>query len=156
MKLNFLNTMAVFAIVFAFTACNNDDDQNQNENTINYNELSDDCKTVIETHFPDATVILIEKKNVPDSDGTVYEVKLNNGMEIDFSADCAWTDIDGNNQRIPDALIPEAILSYVQTNYPSSVFIKGIDKEAFGYEVELSNNIDLIFDPNGEFVRIYP
>lgn len=153
--MNILKPILAAGILFSFTACNNDDDS-QNETILDYNELSETCKTIIETHFPEATVILVERKNVPDSDGTVYEVKLNNGMEIDFNAECNWTDIDGNNQRIPYALISEAIVSYVQTNYPEPIFIKGIDKESFGFEVELSNGVDLIFDTNGEFVRIDP
>ncbi len=153
MKNNFLKFLTIIPLSFLFTACNNDDDQNNQEVVINYSELSESCKNVIETHFPDVTVTRVEKKNVPDTDGTVYEVKLSNGMEIDFTAECDWTDIDGNNQQIPYALVPETILTYVQTNYPST-FIEGIDKEPFGYEVELSNNLDLIFNSNGEFVRI--
>lgn len=146
--------MAVFAVFFSFTACNNDDDQNNTETVIDYAELSETCKSIVETHFPDSTVLLVEKKNVPDTDGTVYEVKLDNGMEIDFTNDCTWTDIDGNNQQIPYALVPEPILTYVQTHYQAPIFIEGIDKEPFGYEVELSNDLDLIFNSDGEFVRI--
>ncbi len=154
MKSNFLKTIAAVVILYAFTSCNNDDDQSNNETVIDYSELAESCKTVIETHFSSATAIRVEKKNIPDSDGTVYEVKLSNGMEIDFTAECSWTDIDGNNQQIPYALVPEAILLYVQTNYPAPTFIEGIDKETFGYEVELSNDLDLIFNSDGTFVRI--
>lgn len=153
MKIPFFKILFAFSMLAFLTACSNDDDS-PNETVINYSELSENCKSVIETHFPETTVVLVERKNIPDSDGTVFEVKLNNGMEIDFDAECNWTDIDGNNQRIPYALIRENIVFYVQTNYPEPIFIKGIDKESFGFEVELSNDLDLIFDTNGEFVRI--
>lgn len=153
MKMNILKPILAAGILFSFTACNNDDDNNQ-EVIIDYTELSENCKSFVETHFPENTVVSVEKKNAPDSDGTLYEVRLNNGMEIDFSAECVWTDIDGNHQPIPNALIPAAILTYVQENYPSPLFIEGIDKEPYGYQVEISNDIDLKFDAEGTFIRI--
>lgn len=153
MKLNFLNTALVAGILFSFTACNNDDDNN-NETIIDYSELSENCQSFISTHFPDATVIHVERNNFPDSDGTIYEVRLNNGMEIDFSAECVWTDIDGNHQPIPTAFIPAQILTYVQENYPAPLFIEGIDKEHYGYQVEISNDIDLKFNTEGTFIGI--
>ncbi len=154
MKANFLKSLALITTLFLFAACNNDDDQNNNETVIDYSELSEACKTTIETHFPNATATRVEMKNVPDSDGTVYEVNLSNGFEIDFDAECVWTDIDGNHQQVPDALIPDAILDYVQTHYPSPLFIEGIDKEPYGYQVEISNDIDLKFNADGSFIGI--
>ncbi|WKL50535.1 PepSY-like domain-containing protein [Flavobacterium pectinovorum] len=62
-------------------------------------------------------------------------------------------DIDGNHQAIPAELIPEKINTYATANY-ANLFITSIDKEPTYIEVELSNNLELVFDLQGNFLRI--
>ncbi len=50
-------------------------------------------------------------------------------------------------------IILDAIAAYVQTNFPGPVIVK-IDKELFGYEIELLNDLELKFDKNGRLVNI--
>jgi len=45
-----------------------------------------------------------------------------------------------------------AIVSYVTNNYPS-VGINGIEREMNGFDIELTNDIDLVFNSEGGFVR---
>lgn len=151
--MNILKTIVAAGILFSFTACNNDDDNN-NEVIINFAELPEASRTLIESNFSGATANRIIKRNAADSDGTLYEVWLSNNFEIDFDANGIWTDIDGNMQQVPNALIPSAILTYTQTNYPKPLFIEGIDKESYGYQVEISNDIDLKFNADGTFIGI--
>lgn len=151
MKLNFL-TILTAGILFSFTACNNDDDNNETE--INFAELPEASRILIESNFTGTTASRVIKKNTPDTDGTLYEVWLNNNFEIDFDESGNWTDIDGNNQQVPNALIPEPILAYTQTNYPSPLFIEVIDKEPYGYQVEISNDVELKFNSDGTFIGI--
>ena len=61
-------------------------------------------------------------------------------------------DIDGNGQEIPQGIVPETISTYVADNY-SELFITGIDTEGNGYEIDLSNDLDLHFDTEGNFVK---
>ncbi|SMC76113.1 PepSY-like domain-containing protein [Moheibacter sediminis] len=152
MKLIFLKTIVVAGILFSFTACNNDDDNN-NETNISLAELPEASRNLIESNFTGATANRVVRKNAADNDGTLYEVWLSNNFEIDFDTNGFWTDIDGNMQQVPNALIPEAILSYAQANY-SSFFIEGIDKETYGFQVEISNDVDLKFNADGTFIGI--
>ncbi|RAV30209.1 PepSY-like domain-containing protein [Sinomicrobium soli] len=151
MKQHFLKGMAIIGMVCAFIACSNDDDNN--DLIIDTGDLPEAGTALLATYFEGATVTRVELKNRADADGTLYEVSLSNGFEIDLDADGNWTDIDGNNRQVPDGLVPEAILAYTREHYPSPVFIEGIDKEVSGYEVDLSNNTDLLFDTDGNFIR---
>lgn len=82
-----------------------------------------------------------------------YEVILTNGTEITFDRDGNWKNVEvGGNATIPSAFIPSQIADYVRANM-SGKKIVGIEKERSGYEVELSNGIDMKFDKNGQFVR---
>ena len=49
---------------------------------------------------------------------------------------------------VPEALVPQAIAQYVASNFPDAVVTK-IDKERFGYEIELSNDLELKFNKAG-------
>lgn len=144
-----------FTAVLSFTAlsCSDDDNKKTNETVINAAQLPQAARDFIAAHFAGVTYTRIEKDAIPDDDGSVYDVYLSNGFEIDFDVNGNWTDIDGNNQAIPTAIIPIPIADYVTANYTGTAITK-IEIESYGYEVELSNGIDLIFDTNGNFIRI--
>ena len=151
MNFNFLKSIAAMTALFTFVACNNDDDGN-NGARIGYADLPETSKSLIATNFSGAEAKSVTKKDVPDTDGTVYEVHLKNNYEIDFNAQGDLTDISGNDQKLPDGVVPPAILQYVADNYPSDVYIDEMDTEPFGYEVELSNDVELYFDMDGNFI----
>ncbi|WP_394774159.1 PepSY-like domain-containing protein [Flavobacterium sp.] len=129
------------------------DGDNHNEVVVNPTTLPATAQTFLSTHFPAVTVILAEKQNNASINGSIYDVSLSNGFEIDFDINGNWIDIDGNNQAIPVALIPEKIRTYVTSNYPNQ-FVTSIDNERTYTEIELSNNLELVFDLQGNFLRI--
>jgi len=150
MKKMFL--MALAAIGLMGAACS-DDDTNGTETVIQATELPQAARTFVETHFPGITYTRVEKQSRADRDGSIYDVHLSNGFEIDFTAEGTWTDIDGNNQAVPAGILPASIAQYVTANYASQS-VTTIEIERHGYDVELSNDVDLVFNANGEFVRI--
>lgn len=150
-KLTWLAAVLMTGSALTFMACDKDDPI---ETTTSYAELPQAGKTMIETHFGVNTVASITRKNNADTDGSLYEVRLTSGIEIDLDKDGNWTDIDGNNQKLPDALIPSPILNYVTKQYPAPLFIEGIDKEPYGYQIDLSNDLDLKFNTEGAFIGL--
>ncbi|MCO5248666.1 MAG: PepSY-like domain-containing protein [Chitinophagales bacterium] len=150
MKSHFFKIIVLATFIFSFIACKKDGTA---QTPTNNNNIPNTSQTIISEYFPNAKIIKIEKKITPDNDGTVYEIKLDNGFEIEFDANGKVTDIDGNHQRIPDGLLPKNILEYVQAHYPN-LFIVEVDYETYGYEIELNNDIDLHFDSNGNFQSV--
>lgn len=129
------------------------DGDNDNEIVVDGNTLPDAAKAFLSTHFPLATIRLVEKEYSARPNGSVYDVTLSNGFEIDFDANGNWTEIDGNRTSVPAAIIPERIQAYIALQYPALSIVK-IDKEHTGYDVELSNDLDLLFSLQGDFIRI--
>lgn len=150
MKKIILTGFIALSLLFSTTSCDNDDDR---ETIINAADLPAQVGTFVTAYFPNATYLTIKKQNRADNDGSIYDVFLTNGFEIDFDAAGNWIDIDGNHQAIPVELIPEKISTYVTDNYPG-LFVTSIDNEPSYIDVELSNNLDLIFDKQGNFLRI--
>ena len=148
MKKLFLFALAAFSLIAV--SCSDDDNK---ETVINAAQLPEAARLFAEAHFPGATFTRVEQQSVAGSDGSIYDTRLSNGFEIDFDAEGNWTDIDGNSQTVPNAIVPQAILDYVAANYASST-VTTIEIENHGYDIELSNGTDLVFNENGEFIRV--
>ncbi|MBE8728032.1 PepSY-like domain-containing protein [Flavobacterium hungaricum] len=150
MKRILLSGFIALSLLLTTTSCDNDDDH---DTVITAADLPAAATGFITAYFPNATYQSIKKQNKADSDGSIYDVYLTNGFDIDFDVNGNWVDIDGNYQAIPVELIPEKINAYVTTNYPN-LFVTSIDNETTSTEVELSNNLELVFDLQGNFLRI--
>lgn len=113
--------------------------------------LPEGAKTTIANNFK-ATVSLVK---IEKSLGHIseYDVVLNDGTEISFDRDGNWDNVETNNSKsVPSGMVPAKIREYVAKNQPSTRIV-GIDKERSGYDVELSNGVEMKFNRAGEFVR---
>lgn len=82
-----------------------------------------------------------------------YEVILDDGTEITFDKNGNWENVEVNvSKSVPSGFIPKAIADYVKKNQKGARIV-GIEKERNGYEIELSNGVDMKFDKNGGFLR---
>lgn len=105
-------------------------------------------------HFSGIAIRKVKvKKYATEAAQKKYEVKLINGVEVDFNSNGDWLEVDGNHQAIPNAILPKKIARYIKTNYPNSG-VEKIEKESTKYEVELLDGLDLEFDLHGNFLRI--
>ena len=100
------------------------------------------AKTFIQQSFPDAAIAFAER------DSNEYEVHLNDGTEITFDLKGNWDKVDCNFSPVPDEIVPQPIATYVEKNFPGVSIVK-IDKERYGYEVELANDLELKFNKQG-------
>ena len=117
----------------------------------NASDLPMAAQTVLKNNFKaSVSHIKIEKDFGKVSE---YDVILTDGSEITFDRNGNWKEIEvKSSSSIPSGLIPEAIAVYVKANQ-KKVKITGIEKNRSGYEVELSNGVEMKFDSNGKFLR---
>lgn len=109
------------------------------------------AQAFIKKTFPERTISYAKV----DRDGTskTYEVRLDDGTELEFDKKGNWDKVDCETKAVPASLVPATIANYVKGNFPGT-FIEKIDKERYGYEIELSNDLDLKFDKKGNLKRI--
>ena len=81
-----------------------------------------------------------------------YEVFLADGTEVEFDQSGAWTSVDCKSKAVPAAIVPEAIGRYVAENYPNLAIVQ-IERESYGYEIELSNDLDIQFDHDFKLIK---
>lgn len=117
----------------------------------NVSVLPQAAQTILSNNFKSkVSVIKIDKEIGRVSD---YEVILTDGSEITFDRNGNWKEIEvGLKSKVPSSLIPKGISDYVNKNMRGQKIV-GIEKERSGYDVELSNGIDMKFDKAGRFVR---
>lgn len=105
----------------------------------------------VKQHFPSATIVGVE----PDYDngGLEYDVYLSDGTQIDFDANNHWDQVESRAKGVPAFFIPKAIATYVRGNFQNMAIAK-INKEYYGYEIELANGLELNFDRSGRFMAM--
>lgn len=82
-----------------------------------------------------------------------YEVILTDGSEISFDKHGNWSDVEvGRTSSVPSAFILSPIAKFISANQ-NGAKVTGIEKKAYGYEVELSNGVDVRFSLKGKFLR---
>ncbi|WP_081212258.1 PepSY-like domain-containing protein [Salegentibacter sediminis] len=83
-----------------------------------------------------------------------FEVRLSNGIEIDFDENGNALEIDSKGEEsLPLEALPEKLAQYLQENYPDSQ-VKSWEKDRKAHEIELTNDVELEFNSEGEFVKI--
>lgn len=124
---------------------------NAQKTVITKTALPTNAQSFLRTHFSgQEPTYIIEDKEMFSKD---YKVQYADNIEVEFDGKGNWEEIDGNNKAIPINIIPEKIVSYVNTYFTNTVITK-IDKGAWGYEINLSNGLELEFNSKGNFIRI--
>lgn len=132
-------------------SCSKDNDD---DTQIDPTELPQAARTFVATHFEGLTIVKAEKDNNASANGSIYEVKLSNGTEVDFDINGEWTEVDCQTEAIPAsimALVPENISVYPSQKYPNSPIVQ-LEKEVSGYSIELTSGLDIYFDKEGNWL----
>lgn len=100
-------------------------------------------ETFVSTYFPQTEILIIKAED------DEYEAKLLDGTEISFNLSFEWTHVDCEDgtvyHAVPDELVPAQIAAYITTNFPNQQ-IEQIEKEPYGWEIELNNGQEIKFD----------
>lgn len=81
---------------------------------------------------------------------TDYDVRLVNGTTIEFNNSGKWTSVDCKSREVPEGLVTKTIRNYIQKNYADVKIVK-VKKKSSGYEIGLSDGVDLKFNLLGQF-----
>ena len=135
----------IAVITISLTACAD------RQHLIEYSDLPAQAQTFIKTYFNLSDVSYIESER--EGLHTEYKVYLKNATEIEFDQKCNLENIDCRISPVPEGIVPEVIISYLQNRHPDDFVVE----YAIGFrylKVELSNGLELLFDLEGKFVRV--
>lgn len=142
---------ACMMITGTMAACS-DNDNDDIETVISQDQLPEAARTFISEYYSSETIRSVKREM--DSGVLLYEVDFTNGHEVVFNSKGEWVEVDApDGQSIPDGIIPAEILTYLEANY-QGYGVNDITKTGAGYEVELVSGVDLLFDAQGDFIRV--
>ena len=106
----------------------------------------------VQQYFPQATVQMV----MPDEDD--IDVVLNDYTKIEFRLNHEWKKVDCEHSTtftsVPATLVPEQITAYVNANFPNTMIKKLEKKFMGGWEIELSNGLEVKFTSNFRVLEV--
>lgn len=123
-----------------------------NDKPIKFEEMPKQAQQFVKKHFPTLSIALIKMET--DFLSKSYDVIFTNGDKLEFDKRGKWTNIDCEHSVVPVELIPDTILGYVQKQSPKATIMKIEITDRKGYEVELSNGVEIEFDKKFNVIDI--
>ena len=105
----------------------------------------------IKQYFPDTSVVLVEIDE--EDDEMEYSVWLNDGTKVDFDMQGDWKRVARKKTGVPANLIPTPIAQYLKESHSEAAVFK-LSKKDYGYKIELSTDIALKFNEQGQFLTM--
>lgn len=109
------------------------------------------AKEVIKKNFKSKVSLVKVDKDFGRIDE--YEVKLSDGSEITFDSKGNWKEVEAaSTKSVPASFVPKTVSQYVKKNHGGSNIVS-IERKRGGYDVKLSNGIEMKFDKSGRFKK---
>ncbi len=159
MRINYLP--GILVLMLLFQSCSESDDTNEPDlnavafsadSNVKTSTLPQSILDYITVNYPGLTIVEAEIE-----DNQNFEIELSNDTELIFNAQGEFLGIDDeenefDDEEIDPAVLPQNILDFISDNFPGL----GIDEAELenngNYEIELDNDIELIFDGEGNFL----
>ncbi|MBR5813139.1 MAG: PepSY-like domain-containing protein [Bacteroidaceae bacterium] len=138
----------LLALVFSIGVANALD---FNDKVISKNQLPAQAQSFLNEYFAGAKISYAKQEI--DFLERSYEVVLADGVKLEFSNKGSWKEVDCSYGEVPSSIIPAPIRKYISENYSGSRVLK-IERDGRGYEVKLSNKLELKFNNDFKIVNI--
>ena len=115
-----------------------------NDRPITLEQLPAAAQTFLKTHFADLTLAYAVED--PKFVGSEYEVTYTDRTEVDFRSNGEWSSVERRYAAVPASVVPTQISAYVAKSSFSNQYIKKVERDAYTWEIELSNGIEIKFD----------
>lgn len=120
--------------------------------TVHLTDIDSTIVAFVNTHFPETSILSCNQTE------HYFKVILNDNTKIHFTHAYEWVEVNCEHSSIydvvPATLVPEQITAYVTANYPNLHIDKIEKKHNGGWEIELSNGIEIEFDTDFNVTHI--
>lgn len=137
-------TAMICVALFSFSASADD-------RAISVSKLPQAAQNFLNTHYKGCGVIMASQDwGLFDTD---YSVMLADGTKVEFTGDGEWESVKHKGAKIPSNIIPSQIVNYVHQHFPAAGITK-IERDRRGYDVELTNGLELKFDVSFNCIEV--
>lgn len=114
-------------------------------------ELPAAAQQFVKTHFASSEVLYAKIDD--DLFNNDYTVVFADGVSVEFAGNGEWKEVKTRRGEVPAAIVPQMIRDQVASQFPAAR-IESIDRDRRGFDVELSNGLELKFDRKYNLVEI--
>jgi hypothetical protein len=115
------------------------------DRTVSVDKMPNKAKQFIAANFNGVNVLSVQK------DGFKYDVVLFDGTSLEFKSNGQWIEVDCGMRPLPAGVLLPTTAQYLSAQFPVN-FPTHVKYEHKRYEVEMDNDLDLVFDKNGVFM----
>lgn len=123
-----------------------------NDRPITVDKLPAAAQNFLKSYFSDLTVAYAVED--PKFAGSEYEVTYTDRTEVEFDTKGEWTSVERKYTAVPAAIVPKQITDYVAKSNFASQEIRKIERNAYTWEIELTNGLEIKFDRNFRVIDI--
>lgn len=145
MKKFFLAAALLFAGITVSQADNND-------RPITLDQLPAVAQNFLKSHFSGLTLAYAVED--PKIIGSEYEVTYTDRTEVDFRSNGEWSSVERKYDAVPAAIVPKQIADYMTKSQFANQQIRKIERNAYTWEIELMNGLEIKFDKNFQVIEI--
>lgn len=123
------------------------------DSKVTFNDLPADAINFVREHFLVDHIASVWKDT--DYNDEEYTVIFRDGLEIEFNGNGDWKELKARHGKVPDHVVPEKILAHVSATFPfESIKEVSHNLTKKRYEAELTNEQELKFDENFNFIGV--
>ena len=140
-KFKYFLLMAV-VMTMSLKVMADDDDR-----VITYQQLPQTAQSFLKQHFAKKVPLVVT------ADYDDFTIVYESGEKIEFDKKGNWKEVTCRASKVPNAIIPEQIMTYVKKNYPGKSVVK-MDRHRSVYEVKLNNGMEIEFNRNFQVIDV--
>jgi len=114
---------------------------------ISFNEMPEAAQALLKQYFANKVPLVVTV------DWDDYTIMYESGEKVEFDKQGNWKEFDCHSSLVPVELIPEQIKTHVAATCPGSQILK-LDRNRRGYEVRLTNGLEVEYGPTFQVIDI--
>ena len=134
--------LMAMVVAMSLTMSADDDDR-----VITYQQLPQAAQTFLKQHFAKKVPLVVT------ADWDDFTIMYETGEKVEFDKQGNWKEIVCRATKVPNDVVPEPIMTYVQQNYPGKSVVK-MDRHRSVYEVKLNNGLEIEFTRNFQVLEV--
>ena len=112
-----------------------------------FDQLPQAAQALLKQHFASKVPLVI----TVDRDD--YTIVYESGEKVEFDKQGNWKEINCRTSQVPAELIPEQIKAHVRTTFAGATIVS-LDRDRRGYDIKLSNGLDVEYNRAFQVVEI--
>lgn len=133
------------SIIIPLTACAD------HEYLVEFADLPISAQNFIQKYYNANDIVYVECEH--EGMRHEYNVRMRDATEIEFDLHGTLESIDSKMSPLPPGIVPKVVVDYLKLHYAGRYVVKyAIDYR--NIEIELDNDLELLFDLEGNFLRM--